>query len=183
MAVRLIVELLPAAYSNPDKGRAREMMPLRSFRAGNAFTRISLGYVHAISHQISAHYNTPHGLANAILLPRVLRFNERACARRSGELERMLQGNASQSYDAPRAKQCIARIVALTETVGILVNLDEVKQKDFAAIAKEALAEARSFYAVPKVMRKSDVATILKSVSSGSRAMSFILAIKKRADP
>lgn len=172
-AIRLIMEFLPVAYANPGDERAREMVALGSFLAGNAFTRAGLGYVHAISHQISAHYNTPHGLANAILLPRVLRFNKDACSERFAELERMLQGNADRSYAQDQAQQFIDRVDALAETVGIPVNLDEVQQKDFASITKDALAEARSSYAVPKVMRKGDVTKILQSVSTGSRAVSF----------
>ncbi len=172
-AVRLIVEFLPIAYSSPGDEHAREMVALGSFLAGNAFTRTGLGYVHAISHQISAHYNTPHGLANAILLPRVLRFNEEACAQRFAELERALQGSKTLPYAPQQARQFINRIDALAEAVGIPVNLVDVQQKDFASIAKDALAEARSSYAVPKVMRKGDVMAILQSVSNGSRAISF----------
>lgn len=172
-AIRLIVEFLPIAYSNPKDEHAREMVALGSFLAGNAFTRAGLGYVHAISHQISAHYNTPHGLANAILLPRVLRFNETVSAKRFAELERMLQGNETQPYAFEQAQQFIQRVDLLAETVGIPETLDDLQQKDFKAIAKEALAEARASYAVPKTMRKGDVITILESVSTGTRAVSF----------
>ncbi|MDA4845167.1 iron-containing alcohol dehydrogenase [Hoeflea poritis] len=172
-AIRLIVEFLPVAYSNGNDEHAREMVALGSFLAGNAFTRAGLGYVHAISHQISAHYNTPHGLANAILLPRVLRFNRQVSAERFAELERMLQGNSSAPYALIQADQFIERVDALASTVGIPVNLDDLQQKDFASIAKDALAEARSSYAVPKVMRKSDVTKILNSVSNGSRSVDF----------
>ncbi len=171
--IRLIMEFLPIAYANPGDGRAREMVALGSFLAGNAFTRTSLGYVHAISHQISAHYNTPHGLANAILLPRVLRFNKDACSERFAELERMLQGNTDQPYAPDQAQQFIDRVDALAKAVHIPVTLDDVQQKDFASIAKDALAEARSSYAVPKVMRKADVMKILHSVSTGSRSVIF----------
>ncbi|MEM8651869.1 MAG: iron-containing alcohol dehydrogenase [Pseudomonadota bacterium] len=172
-AIRLIMEFLPIAYSKPDDEHAREMVALGSFLAGNAFTRTSLGYVHAISHQISAHYDTPHGLANAILLPRVLRFNREACAKRFAELERMLSGNENAPYLPSQADQFIKRVDVLAETVGIPVNLEDVQQKDFASIAKDALAEARSSYAVPKVMSKRDVTKILQSVSNGSRTVSF----------
>lgn len=172
-AIRLIMEFLPIAYTNPGDERAREMVALGSFMAGNAFTRAGLGYVHAISHQISAHYDTPHGLANAILLPRVLRFNKHACSERFAALERMLQGDIDKPYTPDHAQQFIGRVDALAETVGIAVNLDDVQQKDFASIAKDALAEARSSYAVPKVMRKSDVTKILQSVATGSRDVSF----------
>ena len=172
-AIRLITEFLPVAYANPGDERAREMVALGSFMAGNAFTRAGLGYVHAISHQISAHYNTPHGLANAILLPRVLRFNKDACSERFAELERMLAGGSGQPHVLDQAQQFIDRVDGLAETVGIPVNLDDLQRKDFDSIANDALAEARSSYAVPKVMRKDDVTKILQSVSAGGRAVNF----------
>lgn len=172
-AVRLIVEFLPIAYADPQNARAREMVALGSFLAGNAFTRTSLGYVHAISHQISAHYNTPHGLANAVLLPRVLRFNRTASAKRFAELERMLRDGTNLPFAAIQAEQFIARIDALAETVGIPSAIEDVKSEDFAAIAKDALAEARSSYAVPKTMHKADVVRILQSVATGSPSPQF----------
>jgi alcohol dehydrogenase len=172
-AIRLIVEFLPIAYSNPADEHAREMVALGSFLAGNAFTRAGLGYVHAISHQISAHYNTPHGLANAVLLPRVLRFNKDTCSERFAELERMLQGTRDLPYAASQAQQFIERVDALADTIGIPLQLEDVQKRDFAAIAKDALAEARTSYAVPKVMRKRDVAKILQSVVDGQRKVAF----------
>lgn len=172
-AIRLIVDFLPVAYANPEDERAREMVALGSFLAGNAFTRAGLGYVHAISHQISAHYDTPHGLANAVLLPRVLRFNKDTCSDRYAELERMLQGTRDLPYAPSQAQQFIERVDALADKLGIPLRLDDVQEQDFAAIAKDALAEARTSYAVPKVMHKRDVVKILQSVVDGKRAVAF----------
>ncbi|MEM8589814.1 MAG: iron-containing alcohol dehydrogenase [Pseudomonadota bacterium] len=173
MAIKLLVDFLPTAYENGADERAREMVALGSFLAGYAFTKASLGYVHAISHQISAHYNTPHGLANAILLPRVLRFNRPACKGRFAKLETMLGQDSTVTDVDVLADRFIARVDALAETVGIPVNLTDLQAKDFDAIARDALAEARSSYAVPRVMRKAHVTQILQSVATGSRAISF----------
>jgi len=173
MAIKLLFGFLPTAYENGSNERAREMVALGSFLAGYAFTKASLGYVHAISHQISAHYDTPHGLANAILLPRVLRFNKSACASRFAALERMLGGDTADAGDAVLADRFIARVDALAETVGIPVNLQDLQPQDYAAIASDALSEARSSYAVPRVMNRGHVRAILESVSSGSRDVSF----------
>lgn len=173
MAIKLLFEFLPVAYENGADERAREMVALASFLAGYAFTKASLGYVHAISHQISAHYNTPHGLANAIILPRVLRFNKSACANRFANLEEMLGHDGAKLGTDALADRFIARVDTLAETVGIPVNLTEVQPKDFRAIAKDALAEARASYAVPRVMRQAHVTKILQSVSGGSRDVAF----------
>ena len=72
-AVGLIFENLPIAYRDGKNLAAREKMSLASTYAGFAFTRANVGYVHAIAHQFGGRYHTPHGLANAILLPHVLR--------------------------------------------------------------------------------------------------------------
>ncbi len=175
MAIKLLFEFLPTAYANGSDEHAREMVALGSFLAGCAFTKASLGYVHAISHQISAHYNTPHGLANAILLPRVLRFNKTTCAERFASLERMLS-DSDETYNLSAtdlSDRFIARVDALAEMVDIPVNLNDLQPQDYRSIAKDALAEARTSYAVPRVMNRNHVETILESVSSGSRDVTF----------
>jgi alcohol dehydrogenase class IV len=73
-AVGMIFESLPVAYADGKNLKAREKMALASTYAGLAFTRANVGYVHAIAHQFGGVYHTPHGLANAIMLPHVLRF-------------------------------------------------------------------------------------------------------------
>lgn len=172
-AIRLLFEFLPAAYENGEDERAREMVAMGSFLAGYSFAKASLGYVHAISHQISAHYNTPHGLANAVILPRVLRFNKAACAERFAALETMLGGDADETSTETLTARFIARVDALAETVGIPTNLSELEPRDFRSIANDALAEARMSYAVPRVMRKAHVMKILQSVSHGTRDLCF----------
>ena len=78
-AIRLIVDNLPKAYEDGEDLAAREAMAIASYKAGAAFTRASVGYVHAVSHQLGAFYGTPHGLGNAIVLPHVIEFSEGCC--------------------------------------------------------------------------------------------------------
>lgn len=184
MAIRPLFSFLPQAFQNGGDKQAREMVALASFLAGYAFTKSSLGYVHAISHQISAHYNTPHGLANAVILPRVLRFNREACADRFAKLEAMLgddvAGAAGAGVEAGTgagagelSDRFIARVDALAEAVGIPAELTDLQPADFGAIAKAALSEARWTYAVPRVMRRRHVTQVLQSVASGQRDIAF----------
>jgi alcohol dehydrogenase len=77
-AVGLIFENLRTAYTNGKNLEAREKMALASTYAGFAFTRANVGYVHAIAHQFGGLYHTPHGLANAIMLPHVLKYSSPA---------------------------------------------------------------------------------------------------------
>ena len=173
-AIKLLFQYLPIAFADGNDVQAREMVALASFLAGYAFTKSSLGYVHAISHQISAHYNTPHGLANAVILPRVMRFNREACAGRFAQLEMMLQGvSAPQSSIADYAEAFIARVDHLASQVEIPLNLKDIQASDYDAITKAALKEAKSSYAVPKLMKKRHVTAILDAVSSGGREPVF----------
>ena len=75
-AIQLIFTNLPRAYADGSDVEARRAMALASFYAGLAFTRTSVGYVHAFAHTFGAYYRTPHGLANAIALPHVLEFSQ-----------------------------------------------------------------------------------------------------------
>ncbi len=173
MAIALLVKYLPVVVQDGGNLVAREKVALASFLAGYAFTKASLGYVHAISHQISAHYNTPHGLANAIILPRVLRFNKPAVADRLAALERMLDPNASGG-DAALADRFIARVDALEHQIGIPDHLADLQPKDYDKIAQDALAEARVSYAVPRVMKKHHVQRVLEATASGALDVSFL---------
>ncbi|MFJ8063219.1 iron-containing alcohol dehydrogenase [Psychrobacillus sp. NPDC096426] len=74
-AMRMIIENLPASYAQPDNIEARTQIHLASTIAGMAFTLGGLGLVHYCSHPMSAVYNVPHGVANAILLPHVIEYN------------------------------------------------------------------------------------------------------------
>ena len=173
MAIKLLFEHLPLTYQDGSNLKAREMVAPASFLAGFAFTKASLGYVHAISHQISAHYNTPHGLANAVILPRVLRFNERASAERFTQLEQMLSNAADAQDDGVLASRFIARVDALAEQIAIPANLPDLDTKDFHSIGKAAIAEARTSYAVPRTMARKHVEKILQSVANEGRDVSF----------
>jgi len=77
LAIKILIENLPVVCEDGANLEARELVALASFLAGYAFNKSGLGYVHAISHQISAHYDTPHGLANAVILPRVMQVGVR----------------------------------------------------------------------------------------------------------
>ena len=169
LAIKLLFEYLPVAYEQGDDLEAREWVALASFLAGYAFNKSGLGYVHAISHQISAHYNTPHGLANAVILTNVLRFNASACADRLASLERMLSG-VDGGMDEHLAARFIERIDALAEQIGIPGVLKDLEAKHYDTITANALREARMSYAVPRQMSRAQCKTILTAVSEGGQS-------------
>ncbi|CUH84994.1 iron-containing alcohol dehydrogenase [Thalassovita mediterranea] len=171
-AVALLMRYLPTATHHGDDLAAREKVALASFLAGTAFTKAGLGYVHGISHQISAHYNTPHGVANAVILPRVLRFNLPKVTDRLAALERRIDPAATGS-NAELAQRFVKRVDDLSDTLEIPAKLEDLQASDFAKITRDALAEARRSYAVPRVMKPADVTKILTSVAEGQRDIVF----------
>ena len=106
MAIELIAEYLPIAVANGSDMVARDKMAYAQFLAGMAFNNASLGYVHAMAHQLGGFYDLPHGVCNAILLPHVQQFNLIGCAGRLrrvaialGEnVEGLSTVDAAQSY-------------------------------------------------------------------------------------
>jgi hypothetical protein len=104
-AVGLIFDNLRVAYSDGKNLAAREKMALAATYAGLAFTRANVGYVHAIAHQFGGRYHTPHGLANAIMLPLVLRYSLPAVTDRLALLAvRAKLGKASEGERCPGAE-------------------------------------------------------------------------------
>ncbi|MEM9216815.1 MAG: iron-containing alcohol dehydrogenase [Cyanobacteria bacterium P01_F01_bin.150] len=173
LAIKLLLEHLPVVYEDGSNLESRQLVALASFLAGYAFNKSGLGYVHAISHQLSAHYNTPHGLTNAVILPRILRFNKPVCSDRFAKLEQMLSG-VSVGSDEHLADRFLKRIDALCQRLNIPSEFQELEAKHYDAIAKNALKEAKSFYAVPRRMSPSQCKDILASVTAGATPASHI---------
>jgi alcohol dehydrogenase len=154
VAVRLVFEHLPTAFKNGADLEARQGMALASYYAGLAFTRTSVGYVHAIAHNLGAYYGTPHGLANALALPHVLDFSKPAADRQLAELNDLIGGPAGSEAD--RAQAFIDAVRALAASIEIPVTLEDLQEDDIGALADLALAEAFTDYPVPRFMSKND---------------------------
>ncbi len=161
-ATQLIFKYLPTAVSEGSNVEARQQMARASNLAGIAFTQAGVGYVHAIAHNFGARYHTPHGLANAIVMPHVLDFSKPNCAGRLAELARACGiGNASAGDDA-LADAFIARIRELKVQFGIPEQLEALRADDIVPIAVAARAEARFTYAVPRYMDQSTCEGVIR---------------------
>ena len=138
-AIALVARYLPTAVREPNNKEAREQMAYAQFLAGMAFNNASLGYVHAMAHQLGGFYNLPHGVCNALLLPHVETFNLRAAQERLNQIGGIL--NASNPDLAGLG--VIEAIKKLADIVGIPKSLEElgVKQEDFAVLAQNALRD------------------------------------------
>lgn len=161
-AVKLIFANLPKAYSEGGDGDARKAMSLASYYAGLAFTRTSVGYVHAIAHTFGAYYRTPHGMANAIALPHVLEFSRPDAAERLARLGELI--GVEGATDDAKAEAFISAVRDLMAKIGIPFTLEDLRAADIPAIAEKALAEAHMNYPVPRYMDQRDCERILREI-------------------
>lgn len=144
MSMKLIAKYLPIAVANGTNAEAREKMAYAQFLAGKAFNNASLGYVHAMAHQLGGYYNLPHGVCNAILLPHVSEFNVIGNAERFADIAEALGENIVGLSTTEAAGRAITAIKTLSKSIGIpqgLANLN-VKREDFAEMAANAKLDA-----------------------------------------
>ncbi|MBS6024367.1 MAG: L-threonine dehydrogenase [Paeniclostridium sordellii] len=143
-AIELISQHLRDAVEDGTNMEARDMMAYAEYLAGMAFNSASLGYVHAIAHQLGGFYNLPHGVCNAILLPEVQEFNSRVSSNKLKDIAKFMGVDTSDMSDEEGAKSCINAIRKLSSDVGIPSGLKElgVKAEDFDTLADNALKDA-----------------------------------------
>jgi alcohol dehydrogenase len=151
-ATRLIMQNLPTAVTEGSNIQARQNMAVASFKAGVAFTTAGVGYVHAIAHNFGAYYHMPHGLANAVILPRVLDFSKPECTARLAKLAEVSGLKQGGESDAQLADAFIAHVRKLNADFGIPTQVEKLKASDIPAITGKALSEAHWTYAVPRYM-------------------------------
>ena len=142
-----------SVFADPENIDARTGMALASYYGGLAFTRTSVGYVHAIAHNLGAKYGTPHGLANALALPHVLEFSEAAARDRLGELGALVGVDGSTAF--------IAEVRRLAADIAIPTTLDSLRPGDIDELADLALAEAFLDYPVPRYMSRDDCVAVI----------------------
>ena len=142
-AMQAIVQNLPRAVANGQDEAARTMMAYAENVAGMAFSNAGLGMVHAMAHALGGHYNLPHGVCNAVLLPYVLAFNSRSpvCRERFMTIAAAmgLQGTFTPDTAAPAVIQFVRRLSAGVGIPANLAQLNKVDPADFAELAELAL--------------------------------------------
>ncbi len=144
-AIKLIFKYLPAAVNQKDE-EAIEKMGLAQYIAGMGFSNVGLGIVHSMAHQLGAVYDTPHGIANAILLPTVMRFNgqDPATAQRFREiLVNIGRPDAAHLNDQDVINTFVWMITELSKSVGITQTVKDVgaKEEDFDMLAGKAMED------------------------------------------
>lgn len=161
-AVGLIFENLRLAYTDGKNLAAREKMALASTYAGFAFTRANVGYVHAIAHQFGGLYHTPHGLANAIMLPYVLKYSSPAITGLLAELAQRARVGADGDSEEVLAQKFLDAVDQLNRDLGIPTFLAALKEADIPDLARAACHEAHTGYPVPRYMSQQVCEDIIR---------------------
>lgn len=163
-AVTLIADNLRNAVHNGKDMQARENMAYAQLLAGMAFNNASLGYVHAMAHQLGGFYGLPHGVCNAVLLPHVEEYNAPTCAARLKDIAKAMHIDVEGMTDEQGAQACIDAIRKLSQDINIPANLTElnVKEEDIPTLAANALKDACAI-TNPRQGTQAEVEAIFKS--------------------
>ena len=159
-AVQLIFKNVKTAYENGSDLIARENMLKASYYAGVAFTRAYVGYVHAIAHTLGGFYGTPHGLANAVILPYVLDYYGDSVYKPLSELSDLVNLCDQSASDQVKAKTFIDAIRKLNLEMGIPSKISGIKEADIPLMVNRANQESNPLYPVPKILDKTDLSKL-----------------------
>lgn len=163
-AIEIIARSLRAAVENDPQGRAD--MALGQYIAGMGFSNVGLGIVHAMAHPLGAVYDTPHGVANAIILPTVMAFNADATGEKYRDIAKAMGVPGTENMSAEAYRQAAVEAVRqLSADVGIPKTLSEVgvKAEDIDFLADSAIADA-CFPGNPKDASKEDIIALYQSM-------------------
>ena len=142
-AIKLIFEYLPAAVNDKDE-HAIEMMGYAQYIAGMGFSNVGLGIVHSMAHQLGAVYDTPHGMANALLLPAVMRFNGEVSWERFRDiLVEIGRPDAAHLSKQDVINTFVWKISELSKAVGITQTVKDTgcKEEDLSMLADKAMED------------------------------------------
>ena len=140
-AIEIIAKSLRGAVDNTPEGR--EGMALGQYIAGMGFSNVGLGIVHSMAHPLGALYDTPHGVANAIILPTGMEYNAPATGEKYRDIAKAMgvEGTEKMTQDEYR-KAAIEAVKKLSVDVGIPTKLEAIKEEDLQFLAESAHADA-----------------------------------------
>lgn len=166
-AIELISRSLRAACVNDPKGR--EDMALGQYVTGMAFSNVGLGVVHGMAHPLSAFYNTPHGVANAVLLPYVMEYNKDYTGEKFREIARAMGvKNVDEMSQDEYRQAAIDAVIKLSKDCGIPQTLKEigVKEEDLEALTDAAMADVCTG-GNPRPCKRDEILALYKRAYNG----------------
>ena len=169
IATKLIFENVEDAYKDGNNHKARENMLHAAYNAGIAFSKSYVGYIHAIAHSLGGKYGTPHGLANAVIMPYVLEAYGKRVYKKLYKLAVAAEVcSESDSYESG-AMKFIEAIKQLNKNMGIPEKLTGIVKEDIPYLAKHAEKEANPLYPVPKLMTRKELEEFYYMISDWSK--------------
>lgn len=165
-AVKLIFENVFEVYENGDNLEARENMQKAAYYAGLAFTRAYVGYVHAVAHTLGGFYGTPHGLANAVILPYVLEYFGECVYKPLSELADFAGISDISDSEMEKAEKLIQKIKDLNRDMNIPDKLEGIEEKDIQVMVERAFRESNPLYPVPRFLGKEDLKNIYNLIKA-----------------
>ena len=156
-AVKLVFENIETAYNDGKNRKARENMLHAAYKAGAAFSKSYVGYIHAVAHSFGGQYGTPHGLANAVIMPYVLEAYGGAVYKKLHKLGVAAGVCTEEQTDKDAAEIFINAIKELNHKMGIPDKIEGIKAEDISIMAKNAEKEANPLYPVPKLMTAKEL--------------------------
>lgn len=167
-ATSLIFQNVEAAYTDGSNHKARENMLHAAYKAGVAFSKSYVGYIQAVAHSLGGQYGTPHGLANAVIMPYVLEFYGECVYKKLHQLG--IAAGVSSENDTHKvgAEKFISAIKELNVKMGITTIISGIKKDDIPVMAKHAAKEANPLYPVPKLMTKSELESFYYQIADWS---------------
>ena len=167
-AVKLVFENIEAAYQDGQNRITRENMLHAAYKAGVAFSKSYVGYIHAVAHSLGGQYGTPHGLANAVIMPYMLAAYGETVYKKLHRLGIAAGVCTAEQTDREAAEIFITKIKELNRKMGIPDKLEGIKASDIPAMAKNAEKEANPLYPVPKLMTAKELERFYYQVADWS---------------
>ena len=163
-AVTLIFENLYTAYSDGSDLNARKNMQKAAYFAGVSFTRAYVGYIHAVAHTLGGFYGTPHGLANAVLLPIVLEYYGESVHGPLSELSDLTGISSPEDSIKEKSDKFIRAIRELNTKMKIPLKIQGIKEEDIPIMVDRAYKESNPLYPVPRIFSKADFVNIFRMI-------------------
>lgn len=167
-AIRLVWKSLRKAVANGHDMQARTDMCWAEYMAGYAFSNAGLGLVHAIAHQLGGFYHTPHGVANAIMLPHCMEFNRPYCAKRMAQIAAAFDIDIRSMSEEEASFAAVKAVKRLSRDINIPYLTDtEFRLEDASMLAENALKDTSMLTNPVKPSKEQIVEALVKAYSEG----------------
>ncbi len=164
-AIEMIHKYLPIAVNDPKNPEGRNGMAVAQYIAGMAFSNVGLGVDHGMAHPMSALHDVPHGVACAILLPTIMRFNMPVCVKKYVEIAKAVGVYEIGMTDEQAAEAACNEIGNLSKLVGIPQHLSDlgIKEEDIPALAEQAITDVCT-PGNPRPVSKEDILALYRQI-------------------